>query len=90
MQDLLLISLIQNFTALRRVRPAPLVAFVDRVSPFSPYLCALEVGGEPGQSWGTCSISRLGWEGGEKKKKSKLNGSDNLKTFLPAAAQHSP
>lgn len=47
----LLINLIHDFTVLRRRRPAPLVAFVDRVSPFSP-LRGLKVGETVLHLWG--------------------------------------
>lgn len=82
----LLITLIHDFTALRRGRPAPLVAFEDGVSPFSPISVGLGSGEARkggGEGWEQNLGDRLHLH---PKKKSKLNGSDNLQTFLPAAA----
>lgn len=67
----LLISLIHDFTALRRGRPAPLVAFVDRVSPFSPCISAAwKWEGKP--AWGDrlhlWVEERRGERGGRKEK----------------------
>lgn len=79
------ISIIRDFTAQRRGGPTPLVAFVDGVSPFSPTFA-------PAVVWkreGTSERSPLHLRLPQRKKKSKLNGSDNLQTFLAAAAQHS-
>lgn len=73
------IRIIHNFTARRRGGAAPLVAFVDRVSPFSPMFAPAVAWKREGCSF-ICSSQR---------KKSKLNGSDNVQTFLAAAAQHS-
>lgn len=68
----LLISLIHNFTAPRRGRPTPLVAFVDRVSPFSPISAAWRREGRGDLGERTCSVSRSGWGGEESREKEQV------------------
>lgn len=62
------------------------------------HLAPISVGpSEEGTEGGLGSVTRSGRRRGreedkeeEEEKKSKLNESDNLQTFLPAAARHSP
>lgn len=86
-----LIGLIHDFTAHEAGATHAACRFCGqgchRLAPISaaPEEAGGDLGGLPSPG-----LDEGGREGREEGKKSKLNESDNLQTFLPAAAQHSP